>query len=143
MLIVEDSPDDAVAVTRGLRKAGFTGQVRHLEDPRRVFSYLAADADRSQCPLPQVILLDLKMPELDGFAVLEWIRTQPHLSRILLVVLTRIEHINQIQRAYALGAHTFLSKDASREEMENMVRFLDEYARRSAFPPPRPGGVPW
>lgn len=135
LLLIEDSADDALVVTRGLRSAGFTGNVVHLIDPTQVFSYLAADADRTRCPMPQVILLDLKMPEVDGFEVLKWIRAQMHLSRILIIVLTRIENINQIQRAYVLGAHTFLSKDASREEMQNLVRFMDEWARRSAILP--------
>jgi len=65
---------------------------------------------RDEYPLPTVLLLDLKMPRADGFDVLRWIQTQPSLSSLIVIVLTSSEDMRDVNRAYQLGANSFLVK---------------------------------
>jgi DNA-binding NarL/FixJ family response regulator len=67
-------------------------------------------ADREQYPLPGLLLLDLKMPNKNGFEVMEWIRSQPALRHLKIVVLTTSDRVFDVQRAYQLGASSFLVK---------------------------------
>ncbi len=81
---------------------------------------LVAYAIRSEFPLPDLFLLDLKMPRLDGFEVLEWLRWQPSLSPLRVVVLTSSDNIRDINRAYRLGANSFMVKPL---DFQNYIHF--------------------
>jgi CheY-like chemotaxis protein len=135
ILLVDDSANDAQLVQRALARAGLLESLQHISDPREAIAYLNGDAeyaDRKRFPVPEIIFLDLKMPGIDGFQLLKWIRSQPHLARVVIIVLTRIDDLKLIQLAYQLGAQSFLSKDANFEEMRNVVRFLQDHAKVSS-----------
>jgi CheY-like chemotaxis protein len=87
--------------------------------------------------LPSVLLLDLKMPRMGGFEVLEWCKAQPHLNKMLIVVLSGHHELPEVNRAYALGAHSFLVKPSSREEIANLVKKFTGYWELGAPPLPR------
>ena len=76
--------------------------------------------DRRKHPLPDLLLLDLKMPGIDGFEVLTWIRQQPGLSSLRVVVLTASDHIRDVNQAYQLGANSFMVKPS---DFQNFVEF--------------------
>jgi CheY-like chemotaxis protein len=133
-MLVDDSLTDAVLLLRSLKRAGLEESVIHIHDPREAVAYLQGDgqyADRSMHPLPDILLLDLKMPEIDGFQLLRWARRQPELARLIIVVVTRTDDPRLIQMCYQLGANSFLSKDANAEELRNFVQFFTHYSRVS------------
>src|SRR5687768_817850 len=91
ILLVEDNEDDVFALRRAIKKAGVTNPLRVATDGQQAVDYLAATADAAKLasnPLPFLVLLDLKLPYRDGFEVLEWIRRQPYLSQVIVVMLT-------------------------------------------------------
>lgn len=141
IMLVDDSLSDAVLLLRSLKRAGLEESVIHIHDPREAVAYLNGDgqySDRGIHPLPDILLLDLKMPEIDGFQLLRWTRRQPQLARLVVVVVTRTDDPRIIQMCYQLGANSFLSKDANAEELRNFVQFFTHYSRVSGQLPKPP-----
>jgi CheY-like chemotaxis protein len=141
IMLVDDSHDDAMLIRRSLTLAGLQNRIFHIHDSRDAVAYLSGKgkyADRSKFPLPDILLLDLKMPEVDGFELLKWARSQPHLARLVIVVITRSDDPRLIQMCYQLGANSFLSKNANAEEMRNFVQFFENYSRIAGSLPEQP-----
>jgi CheY-like chemotaxis protein len=84
-------------------------------------------ASRAEFPLPELVLLDLKMPKVDGFEVLRWIRSQRDLSGMRVVVLSSSESIRDVNLAYALGANSFLVKPGDFAEFVELSGFINDY----------------
>ena len=141
IMLVDDSREDAILFARSLKRAGLEESLVHIHDPREAVAYLRGDGeygDRRRYPIPDILLLDLKMPEMDGFQLLRWARSQPHLARLIIVIVTRTEDRRLIEMCYQLGANSFLSKDANAEEFRNFVEFFTRYARLAGALPERP-----
>jgi CheY-like chemotaxis protein len=112
VLLAEDNEDDLFLSTRALAKAGLS-PVHHVEDGGQAIDYLAgkgAYADRARFPLPQVLLLDLKMPAFTGHEVLEWLRRQPGLQDVRVYVLTSSDEPRDRQRVQKAGAQGYFVK---------------------------------
>jgi CheY-like chemotaxis protein len=110
ILIVDDDPD-AVALTKhALAKAGIKTQIDVMEDGHEAIAYLKERLNEGDHALPLLLFLDLKMPGTDGFQVLDWIRSQPRLRRLLTVVLSSSTSNRDVDKAYALGAKTYFGK---------------------------------
>lgn len=127
ILLVEDNEDDIFALRRAIKKAGIANPLRVATDGQQAVDYLVATAEpasREKHPLPFLVLLDLKLPYRDGFQVLEWIRTQPHLAQVMVVMLTGSDERRDHQRAYALGARSYLVKPASAEDIKGLLDSL-------------------
>lgn len=125
ILLAEDFEADAVAVQRLLKKAGVDNPVIVVPDGGEAIAYMNDEGpfrDRQKFPLPCVLLLDLKLPTKNGFEVLEWCRTQPHLKDLFIVVLTGHYELRDVNQAYLLGAHTFLTKPANKEDITNAIK---------------------
>jgi CheY-like chemotaxis protein len=123
ILLAEDSEDDAIIITATLKRAGMKNPVLVVSDGVKAISYLNGTGfygDRELFPLPSLVLLDLKMPVKNGFEVLEWWKNQPHLSEILIVVLTAYYDLESIRYAYSLGARSFLIKPCKVEDLLNL-----------------------
>ncbi len=126
-LIVEDLENDALLMRRALQKAGINNPVIVVEDGKQALQYLSGEeqyADRTQYPLPCLILLDLKMPEVDGFEVLQWIREHPSLPPMIVVVLTASNLQEDIGRAYRLGANSYVVKPNSLDKLVDIAKDL-------------------
>ena len=82
---------------------------------------------RDEFPLPDLLLLDLKMPGADGFEVLRWVRRQPGLRNLRVVVLTASNEIRDVQKAYQLGANSFMVKPTDFEDTTQMAKTLADY----------------
>ena len=128
ILHVEDDPDDALLVLAALRKGGLLCYVRNYEDGHEPMKYLGGAsqyADRAKYPLPDLVLLDLKLPTLSGFEVLAWARAQEHLKHLPIVVLGSSPLAEDISRARELGATAHLPKTPEfREVVEYVSGFL-------------------
>jgi CheY-like chemotaxis protein len=127
ILLVEDNPDHVMLILRAFRKGGLVNPVYVVNDGEQAIAYLGGQdkfANRTEYPLPSLILLDLKMPNKDGFEVLEWIRQQPPFSRLRVVVLTTSENLKDVNRAYDLGADSFLVKPIDLEQFVNLTRTI-------------------
>ena len=127
ILLVEDDDDDVFLFKRALKMAKITNPVNVATDGRAAIDYLssaAQGADPERCPLPFIVFLDLKMPNVDGFEVLSWIRSQPSLESIVVVVLTGSNQPRDQQRAYALGARSYLVKPAKPEEIRQFIESM-------------------
>jgi CheY-like chemotaxis protein len=120
ILLVEDDADDRFFTERTLDKAGLKSVV-HVTDGRVAIDYLSgqgAYADRQMYPLPEIILLDLKMPRIDGHQVLEWIQHQPALAGVAVYVLSSSGEVRDRDRAALAQASgyfvkPFTAKDAA------------------------------
>lgn len=130
VLLVEDNPDDVLLTRRAFAKAEIPAPLRVLGDGQGAIDYLSGTgdfADRERNPLPVVLLLDLKLPRRSGFEVLEWLRGQPGLRRIPVIVLTGSEQSTDVNRAFDLGANSYLVKPVRFEELLDLVRSLNLY----------------
>jgi CheY-like chemotaxis protein len=142
ILLVEDNEDDVFALRRAIKKAGVTNPLRVATDGQQAIDYLAATIDASKLasnPMPFLVLLDLKLPYRDGFEVLEWIRGQPHLKQVMVVMLTGSDERRDHLQAYALGARSYLVKPAHAEDIKRLLESLQTHWQRST--PPMPGST--
>ena len=130
MLLVEDDPNDIILIKRAFEKANITNPLQVVEDGEEAVAYLAGKGrygDRQNYPLPILILLDLKLPRKSGHEVLEWLRQQPMLKRLTVVVLTSSQQSSDVNRAYDLGANSYLVKPVTFDALVEMVKSLNFY----------------
>jgi CheY-like chemotaxis protein len=134
ILLVEDNEDDVFVMQRALKKARIANPLRIVTDGQEAVDYLSAAgnaADRVSFPLPFLVFLDLKLPYLDGFEVLSWIRQQPSLEAVVVVVLTSSAEKKDYERAYALGARSYLVKPPDPKSLLNLMNSLASYWLRN------------
>lgn len=125
ILLVEDDRDDVFIFSRALKTARIGNPLVVVRSGQEAVDYLShegAYSDPEKHPLPFVIFLDLKLPYLDGFDVLTWIRQQPALRPVVVVVLTGSDETRDHQKAYALGARSYLVKPP---QAEHILQFMD------------------
>jgi CheY-like chemotaxis protein len=135
ILIVEDSARDAEAFTVLLRSMGILNPIVSVNDGARAIAYFRGDgefADRTKFPFPGVVLLDLRMPGMDGFDVLEWLRDKEHLKQMLVVALSAYDGVREVTHAYALGAKSFLLKPCGQADLENLIKSYPDHWVRAA-----------
>lgn len=124
VLLAEDNDDDLFLSKRVLDKAGIRA-VFHVENGKITMDYLAGEGiyqDRVRYPLPDVVLLDLKMPIFTGHEVLEWLRSQPGLKELRVYVLTSSDESRDRQRVAQAGAHGYIVKPLL---LEHLAAILD------------------
>jgi len=129
LLVIEDARDHALLVRVAARRAMPGLDVRVAGDGREGIAYLAGTPpfqDRRSHPLPDLIILDLLMPEVDGFAVLEWIREQNEAVRCPIVVLTSSAQSDHESKSLELGAASFHLKPSDIDSLGNTVREIVE-----------------
>jgi len=134
-LIVEDEENDIYFLKHALQKAGIGNPVQVVESGQAAIDYLAGTgkfADRGAYPLPTMIFLDLKLPQVHGLDVLKWIREQSSLPPLVVLVLTSSSLHEDIERAYRLGANSYVVKPSSPEKLLEIVSdFRDWWLRHN------------
>jgi CheY-like chemotaxis protein len=135
VLVADDSADDRLLLRAAVNQTARLRIAAEVRDGGEVIAYLRGHDDREKHPLPDLLLLDLKMPVMDGFEVLEWLRVRPF-EDLTVVVLTDSMQPEHIQRALQLGADLFQIKPRSNRERETMVMALENhiFAARRPFP---------
>jgi len=140
ILLADDDPNDTLLIKRAFQKAGLGDILKSVSDGEQAIDYLRgarAYADRASFPLPFLLLLDLKMPGTNGFEVLQWVRAQSDLKRLLVVVLTSSNFQTDVDRAYELGANSYLVKPIEFNEMVNTIQRFEAYwTELNRFPSP-------
>ena len=131
VLIVDDDLNDRTLLKHAFKKAAAHVDLRIAKDAFQAEDYLSCRgefADRAAHPLPALILLDLKMPRKSGFEFLSWIKTRPACSRIPVIVLSSSQESCDIDRAYELGAKSYLVKSVDLKELIRIVEGIGAYA---------------
>jgi CheY-like chemotaxis protein len=140
ILAVEDNPDDVLLLHRAFEKAGFAARIIDVPSGAEALRCLKREgpyADYKKYPSPDLVLLDLAMPGLSGFEVLEWARQQPQFRALPIIILTTSSYGPEIQQSYQLGANSFLTKPVDFDEFVAAVRTTADYwLMRSQLPSP-------
>jgi DNA-binding response OmpR family regulator len=140
ILVAEDDPTDAYFFQRAFKRAGLPVTLHFIRDGQEVIDYLQGKgqfADRTAHPLPQLVLLDLKLPRLDGFEVLEWVRKQSGFNGLQIVIFSSSDAPRDMNRAYGLGANWYLVKPHSMEELTALVGRFKKFWLEGANAPGR------
>jgi CheY-like chemotaxis protein len=130
ILLAEDRDDDIVLIRRAFIKGNILNPLQVVRNGEAAIAYLGGQgkySNRVEYPLPELLLLDLKMPGLDGFEVLRWIRQQPGLNSLRVVVLTSSDEIRDVNLAYQLGANSFLVKPIDFERFVEISQAVKGY----------------
>jgi len=132
LLLAEDNPDDVFFFRNAFKKAEVSGMLHAVCDGVEAVAYLKGEAayhDRASYPFPDVLLLDLNMPRMDGFEVLEWVRTDAKCSRLIVHVLSYSARDADVARAYELHANSYIIKPTRVDELAAFMRALREWQR--------------
>ncbi len=138
ILLVDDSETDLMLMRFAFKKAEFDDQLQVVWNGEEAIAYLKGEgvfSNRNQYPLPAVMLLDLNMPMKNGFDVLTWARTQPALKRLSIIILTASMRPEDVERAFDLGAGSYLVKPGSLDALTAMIRCLRDWLHYNHFPP--------
>lgn len=130
ILHVEDRDEDVYLLRYIFKRVEIRNPVHAVPDGQQAIDYLAGTgefADRERFPMPGLVLLDLKLPLKMGLEVLEWIRSKPSLTGLVVIVLTSSVHDKDVNRAYELGANAFLVKPSDTDELTEICQALKQF----------------
>lgn len=130
ILLVEDNPDDVFFMQRACKTAGLENPMHVAEDGNQAIEYLSGAGkfeDRTEFPLPCLVLLDLKLPGKSGLEVLAWMRGQEEFTTRVVIVLTTSREPRDIHEAYRLGANAFLVKPTSPSQLADLVSAIKTF----------------
>lgn len=137
ILLVEDDENDATLVQLAFQRNNILNRVQWAKNGLEAVAYLNGEdeyADRQAYPFPEVLIVDLKMPRMSGLELLTWIRDHPDYRVIPTIIMTASRLDVDIEKAYSLGANTYMVKPASLDELARMVKVTHEYWALSVKP---------
>ena len=130
VLLVEDDLNDIFLVKRAFKMAQLANPLQVVTDGEEATHYLGGHgkyADRSVYPLPKLIVMDIKMPRMTGFDVLEWIKHDGTLRRVPVVIVSSSDRSEDIDRAYELGANAYMIKPVDFRAVEHLFECITHY----------------
>jgi len=130
IMVVEDDPNDQILIAKAFRKNGVTCPVQVVGNGAEAVAYMMGEgkyADREKFAYPTFIVTDLKMPKGDGFTVLEFLKGNPDWRVIPTIVLTGSPDLDDIKKAYMLGASSYHLKPQSHEELQKLLAVIHAY----------------
>src|ERR1051325_18608 len=138
VLLVEDEPNDVFFMQQAMKKAGVVNPIQVASDGQQAIDYFKGAgkfANREEYPRPCLVLLDLKLPYVMGLDVLKWIRQQPELP-VIVVILTSSKEEADIATAYRLGANAYLVKPPDVGKLLDMAKSIKDFWQTQNTPPP-------
>ena len=139
ILLVEDNPDDAMLTLRTFKKSNIVNPITVVKDGVEALDFLfarGAYAERAGTPLPALVILDLKLPKLDGLGVLKAIRGKERTRRIPVVILTSSKEEQDLIQGYSLIANSYVRKPVDFAEFMEAARVLGIFWLMTNQPPP-------
>ena len=130
ILLAEDEEDYVLLIQRAFAQAKIPNPMHVVWNGQEAIAYLKGEgkySNREEYPLPDLFLLDLKMPRVNGFEVLRWLRAQPGLAPLRVLVLTSSDAIRDVNDAYKLGANSFLVKPMDFQDFAQLSRLIQEF----------------
>jgi CheY-like chemotaxis protein len=130
LLLIEDSEDDAFLLSRALDREQIRMSFKRVQNGDQAIRYLQGDGEysnRDEFPFPNIIFTDLKMPGMDGFSILSWLKKHPQCQLLPTMVFTSSSNEKDVERAYHLGANAYLVKPNSISELQKLVRSAHEF----------------
>lgn len=130
ILLVEDNLDHIELTINALRTNGLVNKINVVYDGQEALDYLYARdkySDRNEYPKPELILLDIKLPKIDGLEVLKILKTDSELKKIPVIILTTSENDKDITSAYTNGANSYISKPVNFVEFHKKINDLKMY----------------
>jgi len=137
VLYAEDEENDAFFLKRAFKQAQIPNQLIVVSDGQAAIDYcsgIGSFANRTQYPVPELLLLDLKMPKKTGLEVLKWIRHEPSLSALPVIILTSSMQEDDICRSYHHGANAYLVKPSDPEALQIMVKAIHDFWLKQNHP---------
>ncbi len=127
LLIVEDDPGDVLLAREALSRTSAAVNVHVVEDGEAAVDFLRRDGEHAAAPRPDLVLLDLNLPRLDGREVLARIKSDPSLRAIPVVVLSTSKSVEDVRSSYELHANAFVTKPAELERFLDVVRQVGDF----------------
>jgi CheY-like chemotaxis protein len=130
ILLVEDNDDDIIFMKRAFKHSEMIDSLRVVKDGQEALDYLMGANqfnDRRAFPSPCLILLDLKLPRRGGLEVLQWIRENPEMHSMVVLVLTTSRERKDLEKAYELGVNAFLVKPPAYQQLAEMVKAIKDF----------------
>ncbi len=127
ILLVEDNPSDEALTLRAFKKSNFVNPIMVARDGQEALDYLFARGPFAGRDLPQVVLLDLKLPKVDGLDVLKALRSDPRTKLLPVVILTSSNEEKDLLKSYSLGANSYVQKPVDFGQFAEAVRQLGLY----------------
>src|SRR5580704_6464304 len=137
ILLVEDEENDAMLLKMALKRNNILNPIHWVNDGLEAIAYLngeGAYANHALYPFPEVLIVDLKMPRMNGLELLQWIRDHSNYKVIPTIIMSSSRQDSDIEKAYALGANTYMVKPSSFDELAKMVKLAHEYWAASVKP---------
>jgi CheY-like chemotaxis protein len=141
MLMVDDSEADRFFVQRAMDGSGVGTFFHGVSDGQEAIDYLKAKgefASRSQYPFPNILLLDIKMPGVNGFDVVMWLRDHPECRVIPTIIFSSSAIESDVHHAYVLGANAFMVKPTSHKDLSRLIDLTYKFWSECQTPPPPP-----
>ncbi len=127
ILLVEDDPGDVVMTREAFQDYKIRNQLHVVNDGSEAMAFLRQQGEFAGRPRPDLVLLDLNLPRMDGREVLQAIKSDPDLASIPVVVLTTSENEDDVLRSYSLHANAYVTKPVDFESFIQVVRQIDEF----------------
>lgn len=139
MLLIEDDPSHRLLIRRSLENHGVSNEVSEAVDGQDGLDYIygvGVYADRKKYPMPDLVILDIKMPRIDGFGVLEKLKSDPKMKRIPVIMLTTSSRDEEIAKGYECGANAYVTKPLDFDDFAKKLHDLKMFWVLTAEIPP-------
>jgi CheY-like chemotaxis protein len=137
ILAAEDSPSDIELLKMALTRCGDVRSLQIVRDGQEVIDYLQGEPpyNEPERPAPNLVLMDLKMPRMNGLDVLQWLRKHPECSVIPVIIMSNSPLEEDVQKAYRLGANAYFQKPSNFAALEEILRSILQFWSHAKRPP--------